>query len=358
MAPALSDELKKIRDRIDALDDRLVELLNQRAALAQDIGRAKRGAVYRPEREAQVLRRLMACNRGPLSSQALSRLYTEIMSACRALEDGIRVAYLGPQGTFSEEAALKQFGGDFQRLPCASIDEVFRAVETGRAGYGVVPIENSTEGSIGRTHDLLLATPLRICGEILLPVHQCLMSRSGRLKQIKKVLSHSQSLAQCHEWLYRYLPGAKQIPEVSNSEAARLAARDAAAAAIASRTAAEVHGLKVIAANIEDEPQNTTRFLAIATHDAGRSGRDKTSLVLSARNAPGAVHALLTPLARHGVSMTRFESRPARTGRWEYVFYVDVEGHQQDPRVAQALKSLGAKAAFLKNLGSYPAGAV
>ena len=352
----MSDELKKIRGRIDALDDRIVDLLNKRAALAQTIGRAKRGAKYNPEREAQVLRRLAARNRGPLSKQALNRLYVEIVSACRALEDGISVAYLGPQGTFSEEAALKQFGGDSRLVPCGSIDEVFRAVEAERAGYGVVPVENSTEGSIGRTHDLLLATPLKICGEILLPVHQCLMNKSGRLKAIRKVLSHSQSLAQCHEWLSRQLPDAKRAAVVSNAEAARLAARDAASAAIASTAAARVYGLKIVAANIEDEPQNATRFLVVAAHDTAPSGRDKTSLILSAPNTPGAVHALLTPLADHSVSMTRFESRPARTGRWEYVFYVDIEGHQQDPNIAMALKELAARAAFLKNLGSYPMG--
>jgi len=353
----VSDPLKTIRDRIDALDDRIVDALNERATLAQTIGRAKRGAKYSPEREAQVLRRIAARNRGPLSKPALVQLYAEIMSACRALEDDISVAYLGPQGTFSEEAALKQFGSATRLVPCASIDEVFRAVEAGRAGYGVVPVENSTEGSIGHTHDLLLATPLKICGEILLPVHQCLMNKSGKLKPVKKVLSHSQSLAQCHEWLSRELPAAKRAPVISNAEAARLAAKDAASAAIASKTAAAVYGLKIVAANIEDEPQNTTRFLAIAAHDAGPSGRDKTSLVLSAPNTPGAVHGLLTPLANHGVSMTRFESRPARTGRWEYMFYIDLEGHQQDAHVARALAELAAKAAFLKNLGSYPAGA-
>jgi chorismate mutase/prephenate dehydratase len=354
----VSDELKKNRDRIDALDDRIVDLLNERASLAQQIGRAKRGAKYRPEREAQVRRRLAARNRGPLSKQTLNRLYTEIMSACRALEDGVSVAYLGPPGTFSEEAALKQFGSHARFTSCASIDEVFRAVEAGQTGYGVVPIENSTEGGIGRTHDLLLATPLRICGEVLLPVHHCLMSRRGKITAVKKVLTHSQSLAQCHEWLNRHLPDVKRTPVVSNAEAARLAAKDAAAAAIASKTAAAVYGLKIIAANIEDEPQNITRFLVIAAHAADPSGRDKTSLVLSAPNTPGAVHALLTPLADHAVSMTRFESRPARTGRWEYLFYIDIEGHQQDAPVAKALKELGVKAAFLKNLGSYPAGRI
>lgn len=354
----MTDPLKKIRDRIDAFDDRILELLNARAQLAQEIAGAKRGAKYRPEREAQVQRRLAAANAGPLPVPAVSRIYTEIMSACRALEDGLRVAFLGPQGTFSEEAALRQFGSRVDLAPCASIDEVFRAVEAGQCGYGVVPVENSTEGSIGRTHDLLLATPLKICGEVLLPVHQCLMSRSGKAASIRKIYSHSQSLAQCHEWLNRRFPAAKRTPVVSNAEAARLAAKDPAAAAIASRTAAAVYALKVIARNIEDEPQNTTRFLVLAATDAGPSGRDKTSLVLSTRNVPGAVHALLTPLARHGVSMTRLESRPARTARWEYVFYVDLEGHQQDPHVAQALQEIAAQAAFVKNLGSYPAAAI
>ncbi len=354
----MSDQLKTIRARIDALDDRVLELLNERAALAQDTGHAKSGAKYRPEREAQVLRRLAARNRGPLPQQALARIYSEIISACRALEDGVTVAYLGPQGTFSEEAAIKQFGGHAELQPCASIDEVFRQVEAGQIGYGVVPVENSTEGSIGRTHDLLLATPLKICGEVLLPVHQCLMSKSGKAARIKKILSHSQSLAQCHEWLNQRFGAAKRVPVVSNAEAARMASTDAAAAAIASKTAADVYRLKIIASNIEDEPQNTTRFVVIAWHDAGPSGKDKTSLVMSTRNVPGAVHALLTPLAQHGVSMTRLESRPARTGRWEYMFYVDIEGHQHDANVAQALKELGEKAAYLKNLGSYPVGTV
>lgn len=354
----MTDQLKKIRASIDALDDRILELLNERAAQAQAIGRAKSGAKYRPGREAQVLRRLQARNRGPLPAAALTRLFAEIMSACRALEDSVTVAYLGPQGTFSEEAAVRQFGGNAQLQPCATIDEVFRQVEAGQAGYGVVPVENSTEGSIGRTHDLLLATSLRICGEVLLPVHQCLMSRTGKAASVRKILSHSQSLAQCHEWLNQHFPGAKRVPVVSNAEAARMASRDAAAAAIAGKTAAGLYRLKIVARNIEDEPQNTTRFVVIAAHDAEPSGKDKTSLVMSTRNVPGAMHALLTPLARHGVSMTRLESRPARTGRWEYVFYVDIEGHQQDTKVAQTLAELGEKAAFLKNLGSYPAGTV
>ena len=354
----MTDTLKNIRARIDALDDRIVDLLGERAALAQDIGHAKRGAKYRPEREAQVLRRVTARNRGPLPAPALAHLYTEIMSACRALEDGICVAFLGPQGTFSEEAAIRQFGSQAQLKACASIDDVFRQVEAGAVHYGVVPVENSTGGSINRTHDLLLATPLKICGEVLLPVHQCLMSKSGKAAGVKKILSHSQSLAQCHEWLNQHYAKARRVPVVSNAEAARLASKDTAAAAIASKTAAAVYGLKIIASNIEDEPQNTTRFVVIAADDAGPSGKDKTSLVMLTRNVPGAIHSLLTPLAEHGVSMTRLESRPARTGSWEYLFYVDIEGHQQDPNVGAALRELAQKAAFLKNLGSYPAGTV
>ncbi len=353
----MTDTLKKIRDRIDAFDDRILELLNDRARLAQEIGGAKSGAKYRPEREAQILRRLAKVNPGPLQQRAIARLYTEIMSACRALEDGICVAYLGPQGTFSQEAALRQFGGQAELRPCASIDEVFRQVESGQSGYGVVPVENTTEGSIGRTHDLLLATPLKICGEVLLPIHQCMMSKSGKPAAVKKIYSHSQSLAQCHEWLNQRFPSVRRTPVVSNAEAARMASKDAGAAAIGSSAAAAVYKLKLIAANIEDEPLNTTRFVVIAPHDAGPSGKDKTSLVLSTRNVPGAIHALLSPLAKHCVSMTRLESRPARTARWEYVFYVDIEGHQQDANIAQALQEISAQAAFVKNLGSYPVAA-
>ena len=231
---------------------------------------------------------------------------------------------------------------------------MFRAVETGGAGYGVVPVENSTEGAVGRALDLLLNTSTRICGEVMLPVRQCLMSGAARRDAIRIVYSHTQSLAQCQQWLSRNLPDAERIAVVSNAEAARLASKDRRSAAIASRTAASLYGLKLLARNIEDDPKNTTRFVVIGSEEVPPSGRDKTSLVLSTRNVPGAVHDLLTPLAKHGVSMTRFESRPARTGLWEYVFYVDIEGHRQEPRVARALTALGRKAAFLKVLGSYP----
>ncbi len=351
----MSDKLRQIRKRIDALDKRLVRLLSDRARLAQRIGRLKEGAAYRPEREAQVLRGILAENRGPLPDTALARLFTEIMSACRALEDSMTAAYLGPQGTFSQEAAAKHFGGLTTLTPCGSIDEVFRQVETGAAGYGVVPVENSTEGAIGRTLDLLLSTPAMICGEVMLPIRQCLMGRSGRLGDIRKVYSHAQSFSQCQQWLARNLPRAGRVAVVSNADAARLAARERGAAAIGPRTAAALYGLKLLARNIEDEGKNTTRFLVIAEHDAAPSGRDKTSLVMSTRNVPGAMHDLLTPLAVNQVSMTRLESRPSRTGLWEYVFYVDIEGHQQDPNVARAFAELKQKASLLKILGSYPA---
>jgi chorismate mutase/prephenate dehydratase len=351
----MSDKLQQIRKRIDALDKRLVRLLSGRARLAQRIGRLKEGVAYRPEREAQVLRGILAENRGPLPDAALARLFTEIISACRALEDSMTAAYLGPQGTFSQEAAVKHFGGLTTLAPCGSIDEVFRQVETGAVGYGVVPVENSTEGAIGRTLDLLLSTPAMICGEVILPIRQCLMSRSGRLDDIRKVYSHAQSFSQCQQWLARNLPRAGRVAVVSNAEAARLAARERGAAAIGPRTAAALYGLQLLARNIEDEGKNTTRFLVIAEHDAAPSGRDKTSLVMSTRNVPGAMHELLTPLAANQVSMTRLESRPSRTGLWEYVFYVDIEGHQQDPNVARAFDELKQKASFLKILGSYPA---
>jgi len=354
----MSDKLKTLRDRIDALDRRLVKLLSARARLAQRIGTLKQGAIYRPEREAQVLRHVAQLNPGPLSGRALARVFTEVMSACRALEDSLTVAYLGPQGTFSQEAALKHFGGMAPAVPCASIDEVFRQVETGAVGYGVVPVENSTEGAIGRTLDLLLTTPAKVCGEVMLPVRQCLMSKAKNRADIRKVFSHTQSLAQCQQWLARNLPHAERIAVVSNAEAAQFAAKDRHAAAVGSRTAVALYGLNLLARNIEDEPKNTTRFLVLAQDGTAPSGKDKTSLILSTRNVPGAIHDLLAPLAANQVSMTRLESRPARTGLWEYVFYVDIEGHQQNANVAKALAEIEQKASFLKNLGSYPAAVI
>ena len=350
----MSDELLNLRNEIDRLDAEILERLAARARHALRVGEIKEGNLYRPEREAQVLRRLAQDNPGPLPDRAVQRIFREIMSACLALEQPLRVAYLGPEGTFSAGAAQRHFGSapSFQPLP--TIDEVFREVEAGNVEYGVVPVENSTEGAVGGTLDLLLATPLQICGEVRLRIRQHLLSRAAGLAEVKRVYSHAQSLAQCHAWLNANLPGVPRIPVASNAEAARMAAEDAESCAIAGEAAAQLYELDTLAANIEDDPRNTTRFLVIADHDAGPSGEDSTLLVCSGPNRPGTMHRLLEPFARHGVSMTKLQSRPARNGLWEYMFYIDLEGHKTDEKVAAALRELEARASFVKVLGSYP----
>ena len=351
----MSEELKKYREQIDRIDDELLKLFNQRAGLAQQIGHVKgNGAVLRPEREAQVLQRMVQANTGPLPHQGVSQLFTEVMSQCRALEAPLRVAYLGPQGTFSEAAVFQRFGQATEGMPEDSFDAVFAAVESGAANYGLVPVENSTEGAIGRTLDLLLNSNLTICGEVLLQVHQCLMTNEPDLSLIRKVYVHPQSFGQCQGWLHAHLPNVERITASSNADAARLAAEESFAAAIAGEQAAERFKLKVLARNIEDDARNTTRFLVVGKQAVAPSGKDKTSLAMSAPNRPGAMHDLLTPFANNGVSMTKLESRPSRTGLWEYVFYVDIEGHQSDAKVAAALVQLKQIAAFVKVLGSYP----
>lgn len=354
----MSDELEQLRARIDALNLEILASLNERARLARAIGTLKIGQAYRPEREAQVLRRIKEANEGPLGDETVALLFREIMSACLALEQPLKVAYLGPAGTFSESASRKHFGSAPNFQPMASIDDVFRAVESGNADYGVVPVENSTEGAVGGTLDLLLANPLKVCGEVKLRIHQHLLSRAEGIGGAKRLYSHAQSLAQCHEWLNRNLANLPRVPVASNAEAARMAGEDPESCAIAGEAAAELYGLNKLASNIEDDPNNSTRFLVIARHEAGPTGKDRTSLVCSAPNRPGAMHALLEPLARHGVDMTKLQSRPARGGLWEYVFYVDIKGHQSDPPVAAALSELGERAAFVKVLGSYPVAAI
>lgn len=351
----MSGDLKQHRDQIDAIDAQVLKLVNERAKHARAIGELKGGGpIYRPEREAQVLRSLMEQNTGPLSGEAVTAIFRAVMSNCRALEKELSVAFLGPLGTFSEEAAHKQFGGLSAPMQCASIDEVFRMVESGKADYGVVPVENSTEGAIGRTLDLLMDTPLNICGEIELAVHHNLLSKQADAKQIRKVYSHAQSLAQCHEWLNKNLPGIECQAVASNAEAARLASVEEGAAAIASLRASELFALNALATNIEDDPKNTTRFLVLSTHDVAASGRDKTSLMITTKNVPGAMLALLEPLAEHQVSMTKLETRPSKLGIWEYVFFIDIEGHHQSAEVAAALAKIQQRASILKVLGSYP----
>ncbi|OIR12450.1 P-protein [mine drainage metagenome] len=352
--------LKQHRDEIDAIDEQVLKLVNERAKLARQIGSLKDdGVIYRPEREAQVLRRLQANNQGPLSAEAVANIFRSVMSNCRALEKELSIAFLGPLGTYSEEAALKQFGLGRNAVVCGAIDEVFRTVEAGQADYGVVPVENSTEGAIGLTLDLLLASPLKICGEITLPIHHCLLSKQTDISQISHIFSHTQSLAQCHEWLNRTLPKVQREAVTSNARAAQMShdlvlADGTFAAAIASKRAAELFDLNVLAENIEDDPKNTTRFLVLGNHDVATSGHDRTSLVMTAKNKPGAIVELLEPLSRHGVSMTKLESRPSKQGLWDYVFFVDIEGHYLDSKVAAAIKEIESRALFLKVLGSYP----
>jgi len=351
----MADGIDKLRREIDALDDELLALVNKRAGLAQKIGKLKGCApVYRPERESQILSRIGKARSGPLPAEGRVAIFREIISACRAVEEPLRVAYLGPTGTFSEMAVLEQFGRSVEAIACASIDEAFRAAETGAAQFAVVPVENSTEGAVGRSLDLLLTTRLKICAEIVLRVRQNLMRKGKGLKGLKRVYSHQQSLGQCQKWLAQNLPGAERIAVASNAEAARLAAKGKSACAIGPKLAAERYGLAVIAADIEDEPNNRTRFVVLGGIEPSPSGRDGTSLVMSAPNRPGAVHELLEPIARHGVSMSRLESRPTRVGQWEYYFYVDLDGHRSDPPLAAALGELQKLAPFLKVLGSYP----
>ncbi len=352
-------KLGEIRQRIDAIDRQLQELINERARCAQEVARVKAEAgddtaFYRPEREADVLRRIQQRNRGPLSNEEIARLFREIMSACLALEEVLTIAFLGPEGTFTQAAALKHFGHSVRTRPLPAIDEVFREVESGAAHYGVVPVENSTEGVINHTLDMFMRSPLKICGEVELRIHHHLMNREGTMEGIERVYSHQQSLAQCREWLDRNLPKAERVAVSSNSEAARRAAEDPAAAAIAGETAAEIYGLAIVVRNVEDEPDNTTRFLVIGRHPVGRSEADKTSLLLSAQNRAGTLYRLLVPFVENEISLTRIESRPSRRGMWDYVFFVDLEGHMDDPKVARALEQLEQEASLFKILGSYP----
>jgi chorismate mutase/prephenate dehydratase len=352
----MADELDRLRREIDRIDDEIAELLEKRAAQARKIGALKAGtSAYRPERESQILLRVSKRN-GVLPSERVAGVFREIISACRGLEEWIRVSYLGPEGTFSEQAVRKHFGRAVEAIPVPSVDEAFRRCESGGTQFTVVPAENSTEGVVGRTLDLLVSTPLRICGEIELRVQQNLLSKADSLRAVLKVYSHAQSLAQCNGWLAQNLPIAQRVPVASNAEAAQRAADEDSAAAIAGEAAGERYGLNALARSIEDDPNNTTRFLVLGNLEPGPSGRDRTSLVMSAENKPGAVHALLTPLAEHKVSMTRIESRPARAraSLWEYLFFIDLEGHQKDEHVAAALAALRSKAPYLKILGSYP----
>jgi len=346
------------RSRINDLDNQILQLLTQRAEAALQIGDLKRrqdAPTYAPEREAEILRRLTGRNAGPLPADAIAAVWREILSGCRALESPLTVAYLGPQATFTHQAALQQFGAAAGYRPARSIGEIFDDVERARAPFGVVPVENSTEGAVNMTLDRLTVSDALICGELRLEITQHLLSRAGELGEIKRVISHPQALAQCRGWLAEHLPDVPTEEMLSTAAAAEAAASDATVAAIASELAARLYGVPVLRARIEDNPHNSTRFLVVGRPPIGPTGRDKTSICFAMKNEPGALYRILEPLARAGINLTKIESRPAKQGPWEYVIFVDLEGHRETPEVASVLSEIGERTLFLKILGSYPA---
>ncbi len=357
----MADEqgLGGLRERIDAIDISLQKLITERAEIAREVGRIKGGDLksidlFRPEREASVLRQVVDRNNGPLSNEEMLRLFREIMSACLAQQDPLKIAFLGPEGTFSQAAALKQFGHSIKSLPLGTIEEVFADVENGHADFGVVPVENSTEGAVNNTLDMFVVSPLKICGELEIPIHHNLLSSADSLAGIERVYSHRQSLAQCRRWLRENLPNAERVPVASNAEAARRVRGRPDAAAIAGQSAGSIYHLNLLHAQIEDQPDNSTRFLVVGRTLLPASGVDKTSLLISAEDRPGLLYHLLDPLAKAGISMTRIESRPSQQEKWGYVFFLDVLGHVDTDPLASALRQLEDMSSFYKVLGSYP----
>jgi chorismate mutase/prephenate dehydratase len=352
--------LEKLRENIDAIDIELQRLISERAQCAKRVGEIKglkdKAEFYRPEREARVLRNVIERNEGPLSNDEMVRLFRELMSACLAQEEPLKVAFLGPEGTFTQTAVLKQFGHSVRALSVPTIDEVFHEVESGAADFGVAPVENSSEGTVNHTLDMFLSSPLHICGEVELRIHQHLMGKMADMTKIRRICSHSQSFAQCRGWLAQNLPDVEKITVASNAEAARRARDEDGTAALAGDAAAQVYDLKILFDNIEDQSDNTTRFLVIGRKPFPPSGSDKTSLLVSARGTEGSgvLMHLLDPLARHNIAMTRIESRPSRRRKWDYVFFVDIEGHADDPPIQQALQELQAEADLFRVLGAYP----
>lgn len=358
-APNGDGALAALRQRIDAIDQRLLDLLSERARAAQEVAAVKtaRGDAhfYRPEREAQVLRSVKERNPGPLSGEEMARLFREIMSACLALEQPVKVAFLGPEGTFTQAAAVKHFGHSAVAVPLPAIDEVFREVAAGAADYGVVPVENSTEGVVNHTLDSFLDSSLQICGEVELRIHHhLLIGPNTRAESITRVYSHAQSLAQCRKWLDTHLPRAERITLNSNAEAARRVAGEWNSAAIAGAMAESLYGLTCLHSNIEDEPDNTTRFLIIGREAAAPSGDDKTSIMVSVKNEPGALYRLLEPFQRQGIDLTRIETRPSRIRKWSYVFFIDFSGHCTDEIARRTLDAIAPTVVELRVLGSYP----
>lgn len=351
--------LSEMRERIDSIDRQIQQLISDRANHARTVAQVKGTGLsaieyYRPEREAHVLRMVVDRNEGPLSDTEMVRLFREIMSSCLAQEDPLKIGFLGPEGTFSEQAVRKHFGHAAYGLPLGSIEEVFQEVAAGNADFGVVPVENSGQGMIQVTLDMFLTSEAVICGEVELRVHQCLHSMTGNLDDVRLVYAHAQSLQQCKTWLRINLPGVECLAVGSNAEAARMARHADDAAAIAGETAGKIYGLKTVATGIEDRADNTTRFLVIGRTLFPPSGNDRTSLLVTVNDKPGALYDILNPLAKHEVSMNRIESRPAHTGKWQYAFFIDVSGHVNDAGVSAALKEIEASAGSLRVLGSYP----
>ena len=352
--------LAEARERIDALDAQLQDLISERARIAQRVREIKARAGgsqdhYRPSREAEVLRRARERNTGPLADETVARLMREIMSACLDLESPLKVAYLGPEGTYTQAAVTRHFGNAVRARAMNAVDEIFRDVECEAASYGVVPVENSVGGMVSHTLDLLAETPLSICGEVWLPVHHHLLSPHASREQVRHVYAHAQSFAQCRIWLDANLPQAQRVAVNSNGEAARLVAEKGEGAAIASKQTAEIYGLEILASNIEDDPNNRTRFLVIGRQRCEPTGLDRTSVVMSAqRDQAGALFRLLEPFAESGLNLTRIESRPSRRGHWDYNFFIDVEGHQDEPKLAAVLQAVRERAGFFRVLGSYP----
>jgi len=356
---AEDNPLLGLRDKIDALDLQIMQAISDRARCAQQVAEVKKGqgdlAYYKPEREAQVLRHIMEKNAGPLDNEEMARLFRQIMSACLALEQPIRVAFLGPEGTFTQEAALKHFGDSAVSVPQSAIDEVFREVLAGACNYGVVPVENSTEGVISHTLDSFMDSSLKICGEVELRIHQHFMIGPNTNKDsVTRVYSHAQSLAQCRQWLNSNYPNIERVAVSSNAEAAKRVQGEWNSAAIAGDMACELYNLEKMREKIEDRPDNSTRFLIIGRESVPRSGDDRTSIVVSVHNKPGALHDLLEPFRRYNVDMTRLESRPSRNSKWSYVFFIDLIGHIEDQPVADVLEELSSSVAELKIQGSYP----
>ena len=355
-----NESVDALRKKIDQIDEKIVRLLNDRASVALRIGDHKRlnnEDVYVPSREKEILHRITQVSRGPLSEQAIRSVFSEVIAACRSLESPLKISFFGVEASYSHLAARERFGSTATFVATARIAEVFQEVRQGRVSFGVVPIENSTEGVVAHTLDLLVESELRICAEIFLDIHHHLLSRSGRSEDIHKIVSHPQALAQCRQWLGRHFPSVKVEEVASTAHAAMMAAGDATLGAVSSKLAGEIYGLQVVAANIEDQGNNITRFLVIGDKDSKPGSNDKTSLVFSVKDRPGVLHRMLTPFAKSRINLSKIESRPIKNKPWEYLFFLDLKGHREEPRVRRAIQELETNCVFMKILGSYPSGA-